>query len=120
MVQPSFVGSDAGRYILELTSDPPRSSVDRPARLRAAFVEVSTRLPMPASVALADGMPDAIELSLFGFGAASAQLNRVGHGVYEGEARLWAPGAWRAWASLRRANRPAENYLIGSLQVGTQ
>jgi hypothetical protein len=117
VVQPSFAGTDGRRYILQVTTDPTRPVVDQLAAVRAAFVDADTRAPLPAGVTLADAMPDAVEAAFFGDGVTTEDLRPAGHGVYEGNVRVWSSGAWRVWASLHRAGVPSVSLAVGSLRA---
>jgi hypothetical protein len=117
VVQRAFAGTDGRRYILEVATNPAPPVVDRPAAVRLAFVDAETRAPLPAGVSIAEDLPRDAEVAFFGAGVNSEDLRRAGHGVYEGEVQLWAPGPWRVWAALRRTGKPDQSHLVGSVRA---
>lgn len=99
-VQPAFTGTDGRRYVLTLTTDPPKPVVNQPAAIRAAFVDARTGAPLPDGVTLQGGLPATLDAAFFGVGMQSVTLRPTGHGVYTGTRALWAAGNWTARAGF--------------------
>lgn len=94
-VQPAFRGTDGRRYKLAITTDPTPPVAGQWATVTAAFVDAATGAPLPAGVALADGLPAELEVDFFApAGVTSSSLKPTGHGAYTGQVNLPAAGTW--------------------------
>lgn len=60
VVQAAFAGSDGRRYLLRLATAPAEPVAGQPAIVRASFVDAESGAPLPAGVALGDGLPGQI------------------------------------------------------------
>lgn len=116
-VRPSFAGSDGRMYVLDVTTVPDQPRVNEDAEVRATFVESLSGTPLPANVSLVDGLPERLELGFFGTGSSTRWFERVEHGVFGGQVRLWTSGEWRVWTALPRASGGTDTLLIGSFSV---
>jgi hypothetical protein len=127
VAQAAFAASDGHRYLLQLTSEPASPVAGQPVTLRLAFVDATSRQPLPEGVNLSEELPDSIDVALFlGNGdlsqaremhACTLRPDGAGRGVYTGGLTLDQPGGWSAQISFALGGQ-AVRALAGSIQVG--
>jgi hypothetical protein len=115
-VQPALLGTDGRRYILRVSSAPERPVVNQPAVVRIAFVDADSGTQLEDGTSLASGAPAFVEGSLWiSGGFTKPPLTPLGHGVYEGDMRLFLPGTWRVTVTL---GAPFDSsYTIGTVEA---
>lgn len=118
-IVPSWEASDGRRYILDVSTDPERPTVDQEVAVSARFVEVNSGVPLPPGVDILGGFPEMIRIVFDsdGSGVANAALLVGEDGVYTGEEVFWQAGDWLITVDVRNEAGDSFDVEAGTVTV---